>query len=122
LPAVTQVKVLSPEITNVARDQGFHFLEVSINICDTCLREKHRQEGECIIDVPGSKSTAGKRTVYIGTWENHAASKKLLTNRRGESEYGGMVVGLTHSRGVNEVIFVEDIKSTRRGQQFNVKR
>jgi hypothetical protein len=49
-------------------------------------------------------------------------SKKLLTNRRGESEYGGMVVGLTHCRGVNGVISVEDIKSTRRGQQFNVKR
>ena len=116
------MKVLSPEITNVARDQGFHFLEVSINICDTCLREKRRQEGECIIDVPGSKSTAGERTVYIGTWENHAASKKLLTNRRGELEYGDMVVGLTHGRGVNGVISVEDTKSTRRGQQFNVKR
>lgn len=107
------MKVLSLEITNIARDQGFHFLEVSINICD---------RGECNIDVPGSKSTAGKRTVYIGTWENHAASKKLLTNRRGELEYGGMVVGLTHSRGVNGVISVEDIKSTRRGQRFNVKR
>ncbi len=107
------MKVLSPEIFNIARDQGFHFLEVSINICDI---------GECIIDVSGSKSTAGERTVYIGTWENHAASKKLLTNRRGESEYGGMVVGLTHSRGVNGVIPVEDIKSTRRGQQFNAKR
>ncbi len=107
------MKVLSLEITNVARDQGFHVLEVSINICD---------RGECIIDVPGSKSTAGKRTVYIGTWENHAASKKLQTNRRGESEYGGMVVGLTRSRGVNGVMTVEDDKSTRRGQQFNVER
>ncbi len=107
------MKVLSPEIPNIARGQGLHFLEASINICG---------RGECIIDVPGSKSTAGKRTVYIGTWENHAASKKLLTNRRGESEYGGMVVGLTHGRGVNGVISVEDTKSTRRGQQFNVKR
>ncbi len=106
MPAVTQVKVLSPEITNDARDQGFHFLEVSINICD---------RGECIIDVPGSKSAAGKRTVYVGTWENHTVSKKLLTNRRGESEYGGMVVGLTRSRGVNGVMTVEDVKSTRRG-------
>jgi hypothetical protein len=78
--------------------------------------------GECIIDVPGSKSTAGKRTVYIGTWENRTVSDKLLTSRRGESGYGGMVVGLTHGRGVNGVISVEDIKSTRRGQQFNVKR
>jgi len=107
------VKVLSPEIINVARDQGFHFLEVSINVCD---------RGEYIIDVPGSKSTAGKRTVDIGTWENHTVSKKLLTNRRGETEYGGMVVGLTHGRGVNGVISVEDIKSTRRCQRFNVKR
>lgn len=107
------MKVLSPEITIAARDQGFHFLEVSINICD---------RGECIIDVPGSKSTAGERTVYIGTWENHTVSKKLLTNRRGEAEYGGMVVGLTRGRGVNGVMSVEDVISTRRGQQFNVER
>lgn len=70
------MKALSLEITNSARDQGFHFLEVSINVCDTCLREKHRQEGECIIDVPGSKSTAGKRRVSIGTWENHTVSDR----------------------------------------------
>ena len=106
------MKVLSPEIINVARDQGFHFLEVSINIRDI---------GECIIDVSGSKSTAGKRTVYVGTWENRTVSKKLLTNRRGESEYGGMVVGLTRSRGVNGVMIVEDVKSTRRGQQLSVE-
>ena len=72
--------------------------------------------------MPGPKSTAGKRMVYIGTRENHTASKKFLTNRRGESEYGGMVVGLTYSRGVNGVVSVEDIKSTRRCQQFNIKR
>ncbi len=107
------MKVLSPEIINIARDQGFHFLEVSINICD---------RGECIIDVPGSKSTAGKRTVYIGTWENRTVSRKLLTTRRGESGYGGMVVGLTRSRGVSGVMTVEDSKFTRRGQQFNVER
>ncbi len=33
-----------------------------------------------------------------------------------------MVVGLTRSRGVNGVMSVEDVKSTRRGQQFNVER
>ena len=33
-----------------------------------------------------------------------------------------MVVGLTRSRGVNGVMAVEDVRSTRRGQQFNVER
>jgi hypothetical protein len=31
-------------------------------------------------------------------------------------------IGLTRSRGVNGVMFVEDVKFTRRGQQFNVER
>lgn len=91
--------MLSLEITNIARDQGFHFLEDSINVCDTCLRathrqaclrEKHRQEGECIIDVPGSKSTAGKRTVYIGTWENHTVSDR--SSRQTEEASRSMAV------------------------------
>ncbi len=62
LSAVTKVKVLSPEITIVTRDQGFHGLEVFSGIYD---------KGEYMTDVSGSESTAGKRTVYIGTWENH---------------------------------------------------
>lgn len=60
LSAATQVKVLSPEILLIALGQGFHFLEARIST---------RGRGECVTDVPGSESAAGKRTVYIGTWE-----------------------------------------------------
>ncbi len=60
LSATTQVKVLSPEILLIALGQGFHVLEAKI---------RARVIGECVSDVPGSESVAGKRTVYIGTWE-----------------------------------------------------
>jgi len=60
LSATTQVKVLSPEITRIALGQGFHFLETNIRIL---------AKGESVSDVPGSESVAGKRIVYIGTWE-----------------------------------------------------
>ncbi len=63
MSATTQVKVLSPEIILVAQGQGFHSLEASIGM---------HIKGECISDVPGSKSVAGERTVYIGTWENRS--------------------------------------------------
>ena len=50
LSATTQVKVLSPEIVNIARGQGFHVLEASIAAC---------ANGECVSGVPGSESVAG---------------------------------------------------------------
>jgi len=37
-------------------------------------------------------------------------------------EYGVLVVGLIHSRGVGRVMPVELIEGTRRGQQFNGER
>jgi len=51
LSATTQVKVSSPEIFHIALGQGFHFLETNIGAC---------AKGECVSDVPGSKSVAGK--------------------------------------------------------------
>lgn len=108
------MKVLSPEII-VAQGQGFHFLEARIGSCD---------RGECELGVSGSKSVAGKRTVYVGTWENHIAPKE---SRQGTGDvrrrYGDMVVGLIHSRGVGRVMPVEgSIKPTRRDQRFNAER
>ena len=99
LSATTQVKVLSPEIILVALGQGFHFLETNI---------RTHVKGECDSDVPGSKSVAGKRTVYIGTWEN----RSVPTGSFQEAEevtrkHGVSVVGLTHSRGVGRVMPVE---------------
>ena len=55
-----RVKVLSPEIIFIALGQGFHFLEANI---------RTHVKGERVCGVPGSESVAGKRTVYIGTWE-----------------------------------------------------
>ena len=92
LSAITQVKVLIPEIINIAQGQGFHNLEAS---SATCVR------GECVSGVPGSKSMAGNPTVHIGTWENHIVPNRSFQQaEEARRKYGDMVVGLTHSRGV----------------------
>ncbi len=31
---------------------------------------QYTRNGKSVTDVPGSKSAAGRRTVYVGTWEN----------------------------------------------------
>ena len=92
LSATTQVKVLSPEIINIALGQGFHFLEASIAAC---------AKGEHVSGAPGSESMAGCRTVHIGTWESHAAPDGSFQQaEEARRRYGGMAVGPVHSRGV----------------------
>ena len=99
LSATTQVKVLSPEIIIIALGQGFHFLEIKIRTC---------ANGECVPDVPGSESVAGKRTVYIGTWENRNVPQLSFHEaEEATRKYGDSVVGLIHSRGVGSVMPVE---------------
>ena len=96
MSATTQVKVLSPEIILVALGQGFHFLEASIGM---------HVKGECISDVPGSESVAGKRTVYNGTWENRSVPNGSCQGAEKVTRlYDVSVVGLTHSRGVDGVM------------------
>jgi len=96
MSATTQVKVLSPEILLVALGQGFHFPEASIGM---------HVKGECISDVPGSESVAGKRTVCIGTWENRNVSNGSCQGaEKVTKQYDVSVVGLTHSRGVAGVM------------------
>ena len=73
LSAITQVKVSSPEIVNIALGQGFHFLEASTAA---------RASGECVSGVPGSKSVEGNSTVHIGTWESGAADKAAIQRVR----------------------------------------
>jgi len=98
-PQCESVKVLSPEIFLVALGQGFHFLEANIGM---------HVKGECIYDVPGSESVAGKRTVYVGTWENRIAPNGSCQGaEKATKQYGVSVVGLTHSRGVGRVMPVE---------------
>ncbi len=92
LSAITQVKVLSPEITVVALGQGFPVLEARIAAC---------VKGEHVSDVPGSESIAGNLTVHIGTWENHIAPQGSFPQaEEARRKYGDMVVGLTRNRGV----------------------
>ena len=96
LSATTQVKVLSPEILLFALGQGFHILETNI---------RTHIKGERVSDVPGSKSVAGKRTVYSGTWENRSVPKESFQEAEEVTrKYGVSVVGLTHSRGVGRVM------------------
>ena len=96
MSATTQVKVLSPEIISVALGQGLHCLEASIGM---------HVNGECMFDMPGSESVAGKRTVYIGTWENRIVPNGSCQGaEKATKQYGVSVVGLTHSRGVAGVM------------------
>ncbi len=58
--------------------------------------------------MPGSKSVAGKRIVYVGTWENR--NIPLESFHEAEEVTGKTyvsVVGLIHSRGVGRVMPVE---------------
>ena len=113
LSAITQVKVLSPEIFIIAQGQGFHFLEASIAAC---------VNGECVSDVPGSESMAGNRTVHIGTWESHAAPRGSFQQaEEARRKYGGMAVGPVHSRGVAGVMPGESVGSLE-GAGSNMQR
>ena len=96
--AIAKVKVLSPEICLVALGQEFLHSEASIGA--------HDIQGECVGDVPGSKSTAGHSTVHNGTWESHAVLERSLQQaEEARRRYGSVAVGPTHIRGVAEVTF-----------------
>ena len=99
LSAATQVKVLSPEITIIARGQGVHSLEASNAVC---------VKGEHMSSVPGSESVAGKSNVCVRTWESRIAPNRSFQQaEKARRKYGDTAVGLTHSRGVGRVMPVE---------------
>ncbi len=88
---------VEPRNLVIALGQGFLHSEAS---------SAARDNGECVSDVPGSKSIAGHSTVYNGTWESHAVLERSLQQaEEARRRYGGMVVGPTHIRGVAEVMF-----------------
>ena len=62
--------------------------------------------------VPGSETMVGNLTVNIGTWESHAAPDRSFQQaEEARRKYGGMAVGLTHSRGVAGVMPGESLSS-----------
>ncbi len=100
--AITQVKVFSPEICLIALGQGLLHSEASIAAHDN---------GECVSGMPGSQTIAGHSTVHNGTRESHTVPKEASNeSKRRRRKYGGMAVGLTHSRGVNGVMPIESQK------------
>ena len=109
LSATTQVKVLSPEIDNIAQGQGFHFLEASIAVC---------VKGEYVCDVPGSESVAGKLTVHIGTWENITPTKLALISERARKEPKLQFISLAHL--LNERFLKECYYSLGRDQASGI--
>jgi hypothetical protein len=97
--AITQVKVLSPEICLNALGQEIRYSEAS-----TAARGNGERDG----GVPGSKAMAGHSKIHSGTRESHIVPMEASNEpKRRRRKYGGMVVGLTHSRGVGEVMLIE---------------
>jgi hypothetical protein len=97
--AITQVKVLSPEICLNALGQEVHYSEASIAA---------RGNGERDSGVPGSQAMAGHSRIHSGTRESHTVPKEASNEpKRRRRKYGGMAVGLTHSRGVDGVMSIE---------------
>ena len=96
MSATTQVKVLSPEINPCCIGPKVPYLG---------SQYRHARNGECMLDMPGSESVAGKRTVCIGTWENRSVPNGSCQGAEEVTkQYGVSVVGLTHSRGVAGVM------------------
>ncbi len=94
--AITQVKVLSPEICLTALGQEILHSEASIAACGN---------GERVSSVPGSKAMAGHSKIHSRTRESHIVPKEAPNEpKRRRRKYDGMAVGLTHSRGVDGVM------------------
>jgi hypothetical protein len=97
--AITQVKVVSPEICLVALGQGIYHLEAGTAAHDN---------GECVSGMPGSQTIAGHSTVHSGTREDHIVPKEASDeSKRRRRKYGGMVIGPGHSRGTDGVMPIQ---------------
>ena len=72
----------------------------------------HTLIGEYDSGVPESQTIAGNSIVRIGTWESHIVlDTSLQQAEEARRKYDDMAVGLTHSRGVNEVMLIESRES-----------
>ena len=107
LSTITRVKVLSPEMYLNALGQDLYLSEASIAAC---------VYGECADDVPGSKAMVGNRTVHTVTRDSRAVPEGSFRQaEEARRRYGGMAVGLTHSRGVVGVMPGESFAAHSKG-------
>ena len=99
LSATTQVKVLSPKTTRIAQGQGFHFLETEIDIIE---------KGETISACWGLSPWRANELNLMELGRTNAYQKEAQKGvEEMTKEYGVLVVGLTHIRGVNSVMAIE---------------
>ena len=111
--AATQVKVLSPVKVNVEEVDSFHLLEDS-RICTAMVRDRYFLRGLSPWHDTERRHQELGRTMSFPERSFQQAGEV----RR---EYGGMVVGLTHSRGVVGVMPDAFIKEgTLEGVSSNV--
>ena len=86
-------------LTIIALGQGLLYLEAS---------SAARDNGECDSDVPGSQTIAGHSKIHSGTWDSHVVPYRSLHQaEEARCWYGGMAVGLTHSRVIGGVMPIE---------------
>lgn len=74
-------------------------------------RNRYIRQRREYIGVLGSKSVAGYRIEFNGTWENQSVPKRSSEGvEETTKEYDGLVFGLIHIRGVNRVTPIESQK------------
>ena len=86
-------------MTIIALGQGFLHSEA---------RSAARDNGECASDVPGSQTMACHSKIHSGTGDRHVVPYKSRHQaEEARCWYGGMAVGLTHSRVIGGVMPIE---------------
>ena len=65
------------------------------------------RKGECVLTCRGQSPQRVDKLFMSELGRTISCPRSSSLNRRGEAEYGGMVVGLIHSRGVGRVMPVE---------------
>jgi len=112
--AATQVKGLSPEITNVVSGRHASF------------RGRQQRTWRYLAsqaDAPGSETVARHHMRNLGTWEIQAVASErqgLDNPKRRGGALGSLEVGPANIRGVTGVIPCEPEGGTRRGRQSHV--
>ncbi len=87
---------MSPDILIVALGERLHILETRTAVCE---------DGEYTAACRGPSPWQVIPTDCIGTWDSHTVPRSSFQQAEEvRREYGGMAVGLTHSRGVAGVM------------------
>ena len=94
------MKVFSPEIVLIVQGQAIRSAEASINMC---------VKGKSILAYRDfNPQRVNERFISeLGRTTAYRNRSSVTIQQKGSTEYGGVVVGLIHSRGVGRVMPVE---------------